>query len=180
MATWISLLRAVNLGSHNKLAMPALRDALEDAGFADVRTYVQSGNIVAASRQRSAAAVEKAVHGVLADAFGLNVDVLVRSPKQLAAVIRANPFAKAATADPKFVHCVFLERAPTAAAIKRVHGEDVGRDELRCKGAEIFVRYGDGSRNSRITPDRLAKWSGRAGTARNWRTVLALVELADD
>ena len=93
MATWICLLRAVNLGNHNKVSMPVLREALSAEGFGAVRTYVQSGNIVLTSRHRSAAAVGDAVAAVVERCAGVRTPVIVRTPAQLDAIAAWDPFA---------------------------------------------------------------------------------------
>lgn len=83
MAEGVCLPRAINLGARNKVGMPQLRKALTAAGFDDVRTYVQSGNVVVTSRHRSAGAVAKAMRAVIHDEFGVETSVLVRTPQQI-------------------------------------------------------------------------------------------------
>src|SRR5882672_7260765 len=107
MAVWVSLLRAINLGPRNKVNMPALRTALEEAGFADVRTYVQSGNVITRSSHRSEARVSADVHDVVREHFGIDVAVVVRTPTQLRDVLRWCPFPEAAE-HPTRVHVVHL------------------------------------------------------------------------
>ena len=101
MPTWISLLRAVNLGSHNKVSMPALREHLAEAGFEDVRTYVQSGNLVTTSGHRTEKGVARAVAKVVAERHGVGVPVIVRSPEDMARVLALDPFPAATKRQPK-------------------------------------------------------------------------------
>src|SRR5690242_7668698 len=112
MPTWVSLLRGVNLGARNQVSMPALRTALEADGFADVRTYVQSGNVVARSAHRSPAAVGSAVAAAVRREFGLDVPVVVRSPAELRAVLDWNPFPEDAAGRPTGVQVLHLAAAP--------------------------------------------------------------------
>jgi uncharacterized protein (DUF1697 family) len=178
MPTWIGLLRAINLPSHNKVAMPRLREALTKDGFTDVRTYVQSGNIVLGSRQRSAAAVGKRIGAVIEDEFGLSVPVVVRSPAEIAAVISANPFPEAAAERPKMLHVTFLDADPDADGVDTVHTDDLTRDVCRVDGRQLYVDYVNGVHGSKLTPTYFSRRLGVDGTARNWRTVLALAELS--
>src|SRR5215470_12137200 len=103
MPVYVSLLRAVNVGGR-KLAMSDLRALYERHGHADVVTYVQSGNVVSRTNARSAAAVEQTMSTSIADEFGLDVEVLVRTPKELRSVLASNPFLRRRRADPKTLH----------------------------------------------------------------------------
>jgi uncharacterized protein (DUF1697 family) len=175
--TWVSLLRAVNLGARNKVSMPILRKALEAAGLEDVRTYVQSGNIVSRSRHRRPAAVSSVVHDVIKSEFGLDILVVVRTPEQLAAVIAANPFAEAARDRPKQLAVSFLAGKPKAAAVDALLAEPAAADVCRVVDDNLYIDYEAGVHGSRLTPAFLERRLGVEGTARNWRTVLALADL---
>lgn len=177
MPTWIALLRAVNLGAHNKVSMPKLRELLAAEGFGEIRTYVQSGNIVALSPQRSAAAVEKLICALITREFGLSVPVVVRTPGELVAVIEANPFPAAAQARPKQLHVTFLAGDPDVDGVAAIHGDDLTRDVCRVDGRHLYVDYVEGVHGSKLTPTYFARRLGVEGTARNWRTVLALDEM---
>src|SRR4051795_10607232 len=114
MTTWVALLRAVNLGATNKVAMADLRTALTSLGYDDVRTHLQSGNVIFSGRGRATAAtVERKVAATIASEFGLDVKVLVRSEAELAKIVAANPFVRR-NVDPKQLHTVFLSGAPAA------------------------------------------------------------------
>jgi uncharacterized protein (DUF1697 family) len=178
VTTWIALLRAVNLGARNKVSMPRLREVLTDDGFEEVRTYVQSGNIVARSPQRSAAAVEKRIARLIEKEFGLTVPVVVRTPDEVAAVIDANPFPKAAEERPKALQVTFLAGDPDADGVAGIHSDETTRDCCRVVGRQLYVDYVGGVHGSRLTPVYFARRLGVDGTARNWRTVLALAELS--
>jgi uncharacterized protein (DUF1697 family) len=177
MATWICLLRAINLGARNKVPMPALREALAEQGFTDVRTHVQSGNVVLSSRHRSVDAVASAVRTLVAERFDVDQPVVVRTPPQLHAVVAGNPFPKAALERPKVLHVVFLTGTPEADAADALHTDELTRDVVRVVGADMYVDYGQDVHTSRLSPDYFQRRLGVAGTARNWRTVLALAEM---
>lgn len=176
MPTWVALLRAVNLGAHNKVSMPKLREALTGAGFTDVRTYVNSGNVVLGSSLRSAAKVGTAVHDVIAEHFGVDTPVMMRTGPQLAKVLAWNPFPDAAADHPHLVAVLHLSGEPAAAAVKTLLAGDYAPVRVAHRGAEVVVDWHE--RSGRPKVDRALKKLGVDATARNWRTLAALVELA--
>jgi uncharacterized protein (DUF1697 family) len=165
------LLRGINLGKRNRLSMPDFRGVLEQAGCADVRTYVQSGNGVV--RWVGAAdALERAVADGLAR-HGLPVPVLVRSAAELDGVVARNPWP-GEDLDPKLFHVGFLFDEPDPALVAAVDTQALLPERLAVSGREAYLYYAGGVQRSRLDRVRL----GVQMTARNWRTVLALQELA--
>ncbi|MGI8870825.1 MAG: DUF1697 domain-containing protein [Mycobacteriales bacterium] len=177
MTLWVALPRAINLGSHNKVPMPALRDVLTAAGCTDVRTYVQSGNIVFRTPLRSAAAVRKLVVGILAREFTVTTSAAVRTAAQIDAVIAANPFPDATAERPKVVQVTFLDAQPIPAAAAALRELPVATERTELIGAELYVDYGESIHASKLTPDRLRRVLRVDGTARNWTTVSAIAAL---
>jgi uncharacterized protein (DUF1697 family) len=173
--TWVALLRAVNLGSHNKVSMPKLRDALAAEGFAAVKTYVNSGNIVLDSTLRSPAKVGQAVHDVILDHFGVDTPVMMRTGRQLTEVLDWNPFPDAATERPNLVWVLHLSGEPEAERVETFLAGDYGPVQVAHRGEEVVVDWRD--RSGRPTVDRALKKLGVDATARNWRTLTALVEM---
>jgi uncharacterized protein (DUF1697 family) len=178
MPTWIALLRAVNVGGRNQVSMPRLREVLTAEGFVDVRTYVQSGNIAVRGAQRSAGSVGQRIGASIEREFGLAVPVVVRTPGEVASVIGANPFPAAAEQRPKLLHVTFLAGEPDADGVAAIHRDDLTRDVCRVDGRHLYVDYVDGVHGSKLTLPYFARRLGVDGTARNWRTVLALADLA--
>ena len=171
MTTYAVLLRGINLGKHNRLSMPDLRTVLERAGCADVRTYVQSGNGVV-SWPGSAQDLERGVAEQLA-AHGPPAPVLVRSAAELAGVVERNPWP-GEELDPKLFHVGFLFGEPEPDPVAAVDAEALLPERLAVSGREAYLYYAGGVRTGRLDRVRL----GVDMTARNWRTVLALQELA--
>jgi uncharacterized protein (DUF1697 family) len=167
MTGFVCLLRAVNVGGTGKLPMEALKSICEKAGLAKVRTYIASGNVVFES-QRSEASVKAALEKRLQAYAGKPVGVLVRTAKEMAAIVEANPFAKAA---PNRTVAIFLEDAPPADALEKATG--LNGEEMRLGRREIYVSYGDGMGNSRLKIPAAAK-----GTARNMNTIAKLAQMA--
>ena len=167
MTTFIALLRAVNVGGTGKLPMSELKAMCEKAGFANVRTYIASGNVVFDSGLAEKAVAKKLAASL--DAYaGKPVGVMVRTGPELAAVLKGNPFKDGA---PKLTFAIFLDAAPPADALDTVRGK---QDELLALGArEIYVTYPGGSGTSKLKIPAAA-----AGTARNMNTIAKLAEMA--
>jgi uncharacterized protein (DUF1697 family) len=167
---WIALLRAVNLGSRNKVPMANLRDVFEAAGCASVRTYIQSGNVVFEHEAPDARGLEAAV----AEAFGVKSTIVLRTARQLRALTGKHPFG----ADTSSSHVAFLAAKPTAAALRALSELDAGPDRFERVGPDIALSYPNGVQGSRLTAARVEKALGVPATVRTWRTVEKLAELA--
>lgn len=175
MAGVVLMLRAVNVGSR-RVAMPALRELLSGAGYDDVRTYLQSGNVVLSSRsdpERLAADVR----GLISEHFGFDIPVIVRTRAELEAVLAHNPFPEGQEA-PKLYWVSFLagELPPDRAAWLQTR---VGIGEyLHVHGREIYAWLPDGVARSKLAAGMAAPGRVVTATARNWRTVQALADMA--
>jgi uncharacterized protein (DUF1697 family) len=174
----IVLLRGINLGSQNRVAMPALRELLTAAGLDDVRTYVQSGNVVLRT-QRKPAAVAKACEKLIAAELGLDIAVVVRTRDELAEVVRRNPLGDVAD-NPKRYQVSFLESEPDAKALEKVSALAVDGERMEAIGREIYAWHPDGVARSKLWAGLAGKGFGVKATARNWTTVTALLEMADE
>jgi uncharacterized protein (DUF1697 family) len=171
------LLRAVNVGGRNKVPMAALRDSLTDAGFGDVVSYLQSGNVVLASR-KGPAAVGRAVAAVIEREFGLTIAVTVRSHAELAAIVAGDPFGDVRTDDSR--HGVaFLDNKPAAKRLAELDPDGYLPDRLVAAGREIHLWCPNGFQQTDLTNAFLERRLGVVATTRNWRTVLKLCDLAD-
>ena len=177
MARLIVLLRGVNIASRNRISMRDLREALEAGGCEDVSTYVQSGNVVLTSKA-SAKQVRTDVERLLADRFGLDIAVVVRTGAQLAAVVKRNPFGKVAK-NPKLYQVTFLEKAPTAELVRKLEEVAAGKEQVAHIGRELYAWHPDGVARSKLATLMAGKGLGVTATARNWRTVTKLLELAE-
>ena len=176
MAKQIVLLRGINLGARNRVGMPALREALGEAGFTDVQTYVQSGNVVLASESKPDQTARK-VERVIAERFGLEIPVVVRTKAELARVAKKNPLAKVAK-DPKRYQVTFLEKKLDAASVRRLEAAVAGKEQLVVDGREIYAWHDAGVARSRLWAALADRRLGVTATARNWTTVEKLLELA--
>jgi uncharacterized protein (DUF1697 family) len=177
MPSRIVLLRGINLGSTNRVAMPALREALADAGFDDVRTYLQSGNVVLSSRAAPATVARKC-KAVIAEHFGLDIDVVVRTRDELAEVVRRNPLGDVAK-DPKRYQVSFLSAKPAAKVVRKLEELAADGERLVASGRELYAWHPKGVARSKLWAALAGRGLGVTATARNWTTVTKLLELTD-
>ncbi|MGH3057168.1 MAG: DUF1697 domain-containing protein [Gaiellaceae bacterium] len=176
--TFVALLRGINLAGRNRVPMPELRSALESLGLEDVVTHIQSGNVVFRSRGGRAQGLTARIEGRIAEAFGIEVVVLLRTPAELTKVAGGNPFM-CGGADPSRLHVVFLSGKPTRKAAAELDPDRSPLDEFRLAGREIYLHLPNGFGRSKLTVDDFERRLGVAATARNWKTVTKLVELTD-
>jgi uncharacterized protein (DUF1697 family) len=169
------LLRAVNLGSHQKVSMPDLRKALESLGYTDVATYMQSGNAVVTSSVKAPGQIAKAVHKGLCDELGLDTPVLVRTGPELAAVIADNPYPELVE-KPTLLHVAFLSAQPAKAQLAKLDPAKYLPDEFQVGDRVLYLRYAHGAGRSKLAAGELGRL-GVDATARNWNTVTALAEM---
>ena len=175
--TYVALLRGVNLGPRNKVPMPALRSLTESLGHNDVRTYIQSGNLVFRSAEKGnlAARLEQAIAAEL----GVKAAVVLRTAGELSKAIAGNPFV-AAGADEKALHVVFLGSPPSRSAVKTLEPDRSPPDEFAVGRAEVYLRCPNGFGRSKLGVDWFEKKLGGPATIRNWRTVTTLAAMCEE
>lgn len=179
---YVVLLRGINVGGKNKIKMQDLREQMEEIGLTDVKTYIQSGNLLCSS-DLDPASLKRAVEVVLESHFGMRVRVLVRTVVEFVKVIEHLPFtseevAQVEAAEPEAVHLYvyFLDEAPLPEQIARLEAGVVGQDQVRAGQREIYLLCETSIRFSKVAA-RVPRVFSEA-TARNWKTVLKIKELA--
>lgn len=178
MARYVVLLRGINIGPRNRIAMPALRGALAEAGFEDVQTYVQSGNVVLTSRAKPET-VRRDVEQLIAERFGLEIAVLVRTRAELVRIAKANPLKQVVT-NPKRYQVTFLESKLPAATVKQLEELAAHGEQVVARGREVYAWTPDGIARSKLWAKLAGTSLGVTATSRNWTTVEALRDLAGD
>lgn len=177
MTTYVALLRAINLGRVNKVPMKELARLFEDGGYEQVRTHLQSGNVVFSSR-KPAAKLRTEIERAVSKTFGLDVTVMVRNRLQMKRVVDGNPFStKGGRASS--VHVLFLAGRPRAAAVKSLDPDRSPRDAFEVSGTEIYLHYPNGAGRSKLSTDYFEKKLATRATARNWNTVTRVFELIE-
>lgn len=176
-ASYVALLRAVNLGSYNRVSMADLRGLLERLGFDQPRSLLQSGNLVFRAAGRKADGLERLLEEETRRQLGLGTEYFVRSGRELRGVIEANPFPGEAESDPSHLLVVFFKQRLDPARVAALQAAIKGRERVQARGREAYLVYPDGIGRSRVTPAVLEKALGGRGTGRNWNTILKLAEL---
>jgi uncharacterized protein (DUF1697 family) len=170
----VALLRGINVGGARKLPMKELVALFERAGCADVRTYIQSGNVVFDAKTSAAKGLAKKVSALIRADYDYDVPVLVRTARELRSAAEACPFE---CVDPKALYIGFMEKKPTKAQLEALDPERSPGDEVAVSGRELFVRYKVGQSKTKLTHAYLERTLG-PNTMRNWRTVEKLLDLS--
>jgi uncharacterized protein (DUF1697 family) len=174
---YVALLRGINVGGKNKLPMKDLAAMFADAGCKEVRTYIQSGNVVFSAPAAVAAKTPGRVGAQIAKQFGYRVPVILRSGEELARLAEGNPFFTA-KADPTKLLVMFLEDEPSARSVAALDPKRSPPDEFMVRGREIYLRCPNGFGQTKLGNDYFDRVLETISTGRNWRTVLQLLEMA--
>ena len=177
MTRYVALLRGINVGTAKQIGMADLKKAVEGLGYRDVATHLRSGNVLLTADD-DAAAIETAMTEAIDSTFSMSVSVVVRTRDELAAVVASNPLAEVTT-DPARSVVAFLSGKPDAAALAALLTLDVGPDQVVADGRELYLWCPNGQADSAATKALGKAKLGVVVTARNWRTVAKLLELAD-
>lgn len=178
MTVHIGLLRAVNLAGQSKVAMSDLRDLFATLGFGEVKTLLQSGNVVFESGKRVGNALEHYLESETEKRLGLKTDFLVRTATEWATIVAKNPFPEEARKDPSHLVVMFLRDAPDKQSVAALQDAITGPEVVRAEGRQAYITYPAGIGRSRLTNILIEKRLGTRSTGRNWNTVLKLGELA--
>jgi uncharacterized protein (DUF1697 family) len=157
--------------------MTNLRNFLTELGFENIKSLLQSGNLVFGSRSRFGAELERFLEVEAAKRLALEVDFHVRTAEEWKSVVRQNPFRKEAERDPGHLIVLFLKNAPAAKDVAVLQAEISGPELVKAKGKQAYIYYPNGQGRSRLTTAMIEKRIGR-GTGRNWNTVLKLDVIA--
>lgn len=176
MARYVAFLRGINLGPKRRVPMAELRAALERAGYDEVRTHLQSGNVLLGSDAKPDQ-LERALANTLREEFGFEIAVLVRTSEELAAVVAGDPFASEVD-DPARYQVSFLSAKPKAGAVAALEAAAVAPERVAIRGREIYAWHPGGVGRSELAKAVDQRRLGVEVTARNWRTVTKLLELA--
>ena len=178
VTTYVALLRAVNVGSTNRIKMADLKAGLVAGGLVDAVTHIQSGNVVFTSKA-GAKAVKAQVEKLIDTSLGLTVTTIIRTAAELDAITAANPFVDADTRDISKLYVAFLDAKPTNAAVEAFLAAPIGGDEVHVDGKEVYIRYDVGAGTTKLTAG-VWKKLGVPARARTWNVTTTLARLAAD
>ena len=176
MTTYIGLLRGINVGGNNMVAMADLRDMMTKIGFSDVKTLLQSGNVVFRAAAKAPAKLESQLEAALEKRLGLKIEFHVRTADEWRSVIAANPFGAEAKKDPGHLLVSCFKAPLDKANVKALQAAITGRETLSADGRHLYMVFPDGMGNSKAAA-LVDKKLGARGTARNWNTVQKLAAL---
>jgi uncharacterized protein (DUF1697 family) len=171
LTKYVALLRGVNVGGKNKLPMNELRSLLESLGHGEVRTFIQSGNVVFTAAK---AVTPKSLEAAIKKEFALDITVVIRTARELAAVVKKNPYPRA---QPSALHVGFMAAKPAAATVAKLDAERYLPDEFAIRGCELYLHLPNGLGRAKL-PGYLDRQLKIPTTVRNWNTVNKLIGLS--
>jgi uncharacterized protein (DUF1697 family) len=183
MSTYVGMLRSINVGGRNRMAMRDLERLVTSLGFGRVATYLQSGNLVFTGTGSPAATARTIEQGITTE-FGLDVPVIVRSKAQFTRVLGGSPYARPEL-DPTTLHVTFLSQSPAPersrrlAEVAELAASDgtFGPDRFEIAGDAVYLHCPGGYGVTKLNNTFFERRLGVTATTRNWRTVTALADL---
>lgn len=176
MKKQLALLRGINVSGHKIIKMADLKLAMESSGFSEVKTFIQSGNIIFSS-SNSKTVNEQKIKAVIQNHFGYDVGVIVIDEHDLRKVITSSPFSKNEELDRKQLYVAYLSEEPQTEKVDAIDFSQFYPDEFACLGKAIYMKFSESAANSKLTNAFLEKRLGVTATTRNWNTTLKLHEL---
>lgn len=173
----IALLRGINVGGKNRLPMKELAALFVEAGCEDVRTYIQSGNVVFRTGSAVGEEIASIISASILERYGYQVPLITRTAGELQEIMEANPFVEAGAEADK-LHVMFLAELPESAGVESLDPERSPGDEFAVVGREIYLHFPNGVARSKLTNSYFDSRLSTTSTTRNWRTVRKLLELA--
>ena len=180
MPIYITLLRGINVGPHKRIKMENLRASFEALGFEQVKTYIQSGNVVFQTGKVSTSRLSKQIEERIRKEFGFPISVVTRTAAEVSLAVDSNPFLKEKGIDPEKLHVTFLSESPKPAALQKLTGLTPPPDRLHCVGKEIFFYLPNGVSGSVLMRQSVDRILQVVPTTRNWRTVNQLAQMCKD
>jgi len=180
MAAYIAMLRGINIGPHKRIKMEQLRESFAELGFVEIKTYIQSGNVVFKSEKASPASLGRKIEKRLLGDFGFSVSVILRTQEEIEKVIRGNPMLKEKGVDTSKLHVAFLSDVPASAALGKLQALTLAPDEAHCLGKELYLYFPNGVSGSSLWKHPLDRVLSVVTTMRNWNTVNQLCAMARD
>jgi uncharacterized protein (DUF1697 family) len=174
--TFIALLRGINVGGNNKLPMADFLTLLEQLKLRNIKTYIQTGNAVFQTTAKATQELPEKLKGAIKDRHGFAPDVVVLSLAELETAIAANPYPKA-NENPKSLHLTFLNSKPKKPDLEFLHELKTASEDFTLENKVFYFYAPDGIGRSKAA-SQIEKSLGVSGTARNWRTVQKILEIA--
>jgi uncharacterized protein (DUF1697 family) len=178
MRTYIAMLRGINVSGKKIVKMDQLRASLSKLGFTNVKTYVQSGNIIFETPNDSASALSAKIEQMMEREFGFSVPVFLKTSREMEEVIKRNPFVKDSAIDQSKLHVTFLSGVPPTTASELLRPLAVASEQFQISGREIFLYCPNGYGNTKLSNTAIEKKLSLGATPRNWTTTKTLLAMA--
>ncbi|MBD3225868.1 MAG: DUF1697 domain-containing protein [Caldithrix sp.] len=178
MNVFISLLRGINVSGQKKIKMGDLRALYESLSFTNVKTYIQSGNVIFASQEKDRARLSRRIEEKIQETYEYNVQVLIKNRNELQQLIHQNPFLQRYNMDTKHLHVTFLYTSPDSELREQIQGIHYEPDELALVGDTIYIYCPNGYGRTKLSNNFFEKKLKTCATTRNWKTITKLTELA--
>jgi uncharacterized protein (DUF1697 family) len=168
------------MAGHNSIKMTDLAVLFKDLGYSNAVTFIQSGNVVfSCSSASKVSDISQGIQNAIAQEFGYDVQVMIRTVEELRKLISVNPFPAEENFDPSKMAVIFLFEKPSEAQIQKVAGINYPPDKFKITGSEIFIYCPNGFGRTKLYTNFFERKMGVAGTGRNWKTIKALIDLAE-
>lgn len=175
MGKFVAILRGINVGGRRKLPMKELKQLFQDLGYSEVKTYIQSGNVIF-NAETAEEEISKAVENAIFEQFGYEVPVICRSAEDFEKSIDENPFFEDTVGEIERLHLTFLKELPGKKQLEKLKEYDFSPDEFLVKDKNVYIycsgRYSDSILSNNFFESKLQV----TATTRNWKTVLNLAE----
>lgn len=179
MKTYIALLRGINVSGQKLIKMEVLRKILQELDFENIRTYIQSGNIIFESKISDRRKLEKQIHDTIETHFGFQVPVVIVTPEELKNVTVKNPYPDHQAIDATQPYVAFLSDIPSNEAIEVFKAVDFGKDQYTINDNTVYLLYADSAGKSKLTNVALENKLKVKATSRNWKTILKLIAMSE-
>jgi uncharacterized protein (DUF1697 family) len=180
MPIYVAMLRGINVGGNKKIKMEKLRSSLEALGLEQVKTYIQSGNVVFKAAKTAPVTLSKKIENRIQFDFGFSASVLLRTADEIEDAIAGNPFLKQPGIDPEKLHVAFLAETPVPTALKKLAELTLAPDQSRCRAKEVYFYFPNGVSGSSLWKHPLDRVLGVEATMRNWKTVNTVHQMCAD
>jgi uncharacterized protein (DUF1697 family) len=180
MPVLISMLRGVNVGPHNRIKMDELRAVYESLKFETPRSYVQSGNVIFRTKEKNRSQLAQKIRSAIERKFKCSPEVILRTAEEMRKAIAATPFADRPSLEPGKILVSFLAAEPPLEARAGFDRFKDYPEEVHLKGRELYIYFPNGAGRSKLPWSSLDKLLKVTGTARNWNSVKAMLEIAEE
>lgn len=181
MNSYVCILRGINVGGKRKMRMADLRQCLENLGFYNVSTYIQSGNVVFdGAKPIQIAELQNKIQQEIQNVFGFDVPVVVRNANEFQSIISNNPFLHKGTTAPEHLHVTFLGQPPSTFQANKLEDMKFPPDEFRLIGQQVYLYCAGKSSDSKLTNQLFERTLQVDATTRNWKTISQLAKLCEE